>query len=46
MTKNQRSKLVSQIATFIITFSVMMVCAPYVFTFIAIYFAVEAARRI
>jgi len=37
MTKNQRTKLVTKIFTFILVFSLMMVCLPYV--------AVEAAKE-
>jgi hypothetical protein len=46
MTKNQREKLVSQIATFIIVFSVMLVIAPYVTIFLALFGAIQLARRV
>jgi len=45
MTKNQRTKLVSKIFVFTIVFSLLMVCAPYVVVFMAIYLAAEAAKR-
>ena len=46
MTKNQKEKLVARIFTFIVVFSLMMVCIPYVAVLVAIYFAVQAARQI
>lgn len=46
MTKNQKARLASKIFTFIIAFSLLMVCLPYVAVALAIYFAVEIARRI
>ena len=46
MTKNQRTKLVSQIGVFIMAFSVLMVCIPYVAVLLAIYCAVQLARQV
>ena len=46
MTKNQRTKLVSQIGVFIMAFSVLMVCIPYVAVILAIYCAVQLARQV
>jgi len=46
MTKNQKAKLASQVATFIVVFSLMMASIPYVVVILALYFAIQAARRI
>ncbi len=46
MTKNQRTKLVSQVGVFIMAFSVLMVCIPYVAVILAIYCAVQLARQV
>ena len=45
MTKNQRVKLVSKVCVFIIVFSLSLHFIPYVVVLVAIYLAVEAARR-
>ena len=46
MTKNQRTKLVSQVGVFIMAFSMIMVCIPYVAVILAIYCAVQLARQV
>ncbi len=46
MTRNQKAKLVARVATFIVVFSLMVVCIPYVAIPLAICFAVKAARQL
>ncbi len=46
MTKNQRTKLVSQVGVFIMAFSMIMACIPYAAIILAIYCAIQLARKV
>jgi len=46
MTKNQRTKLVSQVGVFIMAFSMFMVFIPYVAVILALFYSVQLARRV
>ena len=46
MTKNQRNKLINQIIVFVLAFSLLIVCIPYVAIIVASYFAIQIARQV
>jgi hypothetical protein len=46
MTKNQKTKLLTQMGVFIMAFSMIMVCIPYVAVILAIYCAIQLARKV
>jgi len=46
MTKNQRTKLVSRVAMFIVAFSLLMTFIPYVAVILAFYYSIQLARQV